>query len=307
MKRLVAILTLLMVVAPAVEANHLETLIGPSEPARRFPKAFMKLLPHDRQQKIAERPKWDDPRIGGWGRGKNPRCPRDHERRRPVVFVHGNGQDAWFWREKPSGNGTIVNVRRRFLKRGYCARELWAISYTGAEGYTTYNDINTKELYLFIQAVRRFTRAKKVDLVAHSLGVTVVRKAAFRYPELYDQTGAFVAIAGANHGTSSCRGAGEAEASHVCEEVHPGSQWLERLNSIGETPAGPRYLTIYEGTGTTDNFYLGEDGQSPRLEGACNFEMPYTAHNTLARGREAVGIYLPYLRDRKEPDCTTGG
>ena len=295
---------LVLALAGPVSANHLESKIGPAEPDRAFQKAFLKLLPNDKQQKIAEMPKWDNPRIGGWGWGERTRCRRDHKRRRPVIFVHGNGQDAWFWRERPSGDGTIVNVRRKFLKGGYCTRELWAISYTGREGYTTYNDINTKELYLFIQAVRSFTDAREVDIVAHSLGVTVVRKAAFRYRELYNQIASFVPIAGANHGTSSCRGAGEAEASHVCEEVHPGSAWLDELNSIGETPRGPRYLSIFEGTGTTDNFYLGEDGQSPRLKGACNYEMPYTPHNTLARGAEAVRVYLRYLRDGTKPKCT---
>lgn len=286
-------------------ADHLESIIGPNEPAREFPKQFMRTLPVDKQQEIAAMPAWQDPHVGGWGGGEAEGCsPGRKIERTPVVFVHGNTEDAWFWHEDTDGDGaTVVDVRKAFLAAGYCPIELWAISYTGAPGYTTYNDINTEEVYDFIQAVRKYTHSDQVDVVAHSLGVTVVRKAAFEHRELYSQMASFVAIAGANDGTTSCRGAGEAHVSHVCEEVYPGSPWLDELNSIGEAPAGPRYLTIYEGTGTTDQFYLGPDAKSPQLEGACNVELPFTAHYTLARGQAAVDIYLPFLRDGKQPEC----
>lgn len=284
-------------------ANHFERIIGPEEPTRNFPDAFMALLPDDRQQEIAERPKWSDPRIGGWGGVWGPACKPGKVRQRPVIFVHGNSEDASFWNAPPSGT-TIVNVRDAFVQAGYCEDEIWAISYTGRKGYFTYNDINTAELEAFVSAVLDYTKAREVDIVAHSLGVTVVRKAAFNSPSFYRRMASFVAIAGANHGTTTCRGAGEAKVSHVCEEVHPGSEWLQTLNAAGETPPGPRYLTIYDGSGVADQFYLGPDAESPRLKGACNFAMPGTAHNTLARGETAVKTYLAFLRDGKEPTCT---
>lgn len=284
-------------------ADHFERIIGPEEPKRDFPAAFLALLPDDRQQEIAAYPQWNDPRIGGWGGMWGPGCKRGRVRQRPVIFVHGNSEDAWFWNAAPSGS-TIVNVRDAFVNAGYCEDELWAISYTGRKGYFTYNDINTHELEAFVDAVLQYTKAREVDVVAHSLGVTVVRKAAFVSPGLSDQMAHFVAIAGANHGTTTCRGAGEAKVSHVCEEVHPGSAWLDELNSRGETPSGPRYLTIYDGSGFADQFYIGPDADSPRLQGACNFAMPGTAHNTLARGEAAVKIYLAFIRESALPDCT---
>ncbi|MDQ3963723.1 MAG: lipase family protein [Actinomycetota bacterium] len=305
---LIGVVAVGVLAAPqAAWGTHIEKLIGPSEPARDFPTDFMSLLPNDLQEEIADRPKWTDRRVGGWGGTGEPSCPPGRIRNRPVIFVHGNTEDASFWRAAPSGDGTIVNVRQSFIDGGYCAGELWAISYTGGRGYFTYNDINAEELYLFIQAVLDYTRWREVDIVAHSLGVTVLRKAALLFPELYDQMASFVAIAGANHGTTSCRGAGEAHVSHVCEETHPDSpllanEWLHDLNAFGETPDGPRYLTIYDGSGLADHFYLGPDASSPRLEGACNFEMPFTAHNTLARGAAAVKVYLDFIGG-DSPDC----
>jgi hypothetical protein len=84
--------------------------------------------------------------------------------------------------------------------------------------------------------------------------------------------------------------------------VAPGSAWLAELNAgpsgRGETPAGPRYLVTFDGTGLADNFYLGPDGNSPALQGsrACNHPMPLTPHNSLAYGGPAVAFYLQFLR-----------
>jgi len=122
----------------------------------------------------------------------------------PVILVHGTLVDAEYWRKSEVGEA-IVNVRQRFLDDGYAPCELWAISYDGAPGYATYNDINTEEVYQFISRVRSYLGASRVDVLAHSLGVTVFRKAAFAHPDLYARTRDLILIAGANHGTTTCR------------------------------------------------------------------------------------------------------
>lgn len=300
--RVLAVLVLLMsaivLSAPPAGADHWEKYIGPEEPRRDFPRAFVPLLPKDRQARSMANP-WDDPRVGGWG---SDRCPTDHEARTPVVFVHGNGGHAGHWTIEGS-EPTWVNVRDRFLASGYCRRELWAISYDGAGSYSTYDDVNASEVYRFIQKVRAYLGVAKVDVVAHSLGVTVVRKAGFLHGDLYRHIRRFVAIAGANHGTTTCRGSQGTGALHVCDEIGPGSPWLQELNGIGETPAGPAYLTLYDGSGLADEFFLGPDARSPRLKGACNHEMLGVDHLSLAWGRSAVGIYLSFVRDGEFPTC----
>ena len=292
-----------VVAEPAARADHLETFVQPSEPSRRFPAGFLDLLPADSQSTNAVS-SWKDPRIGGWGGGSEPCAAAGAVARTPVVFVHGNTMDASFWQAADSGDGTIVDVRRSFLDAGYCPDELWAVSYTGSTGYTTYNDVNVGDLAGFVAAVRQWTGAPQVDVVAHSLGVTVVRKTALVDPAFLASMRSFVAIAGANEGTTSCRGSGTLHVSHVCEETEPGSAWLRDLNAGGQTPGEVRYLTIYDGSGVVDTFYVGPDAHSPRLDGACNHQLPGVAHNTLARGAGPVTTYLAFLRDGTLPACS---
>ena len=294
---LVSAAALLMSLPVAAAADHWEKYIGPSEPSRDFPKDFLPLLPKDRQAAAMANP-WADPHVGGWGSDK---CPAGHKPRTPVVFVHGNGGFAGHWEmDHPP---TWVSARRVFLESGYCPRELWAVSYDGAGSYSTYNAVNAGEVYRFIEAVRRYLKVPKVDVVSHSLGVTVVRKAGFDHRDLYRHIRRFVAIAGATEGTTTCRGTAEQGILHVCDEVAPGSAWLEDLNSIGHTPPGPDYLALYDGTGVMDDFYLGPDALSPQMKGACNHALPFTDHFTLGWGPEAVEIYLDFVRAGKLPSC----
>ena len=48
----------------------------------------------------------------------------------------------------------------------------------------------------FIEAVQAYTGSQDVDIVAHSLGVTIVRKLMADYPQIARHVRAFVAIAG---------------------------------------------------------------------------------------------------------------
>lgn len=300
---LLAAVLALPLAAAADPPAPIEDHVGPAEPRRDFPADFLPLLPHDAQQERASQTKWDDPRVGGWGGhlAGGPSCKGT--RVVPLVLVHGTTHDAENWRQPEGSTGQVVNVRQHLLDAGWHPCRLWAVSYTGASGYFTYNDINVEEVWSFLRAVQGYLGASGVDVVAHSLGVTVVRKAGLRHPELYRSMRSFVAIAGPNHGTTTCRGVGQAHGSYVCEEIEPGSAWLAALNrgprGLGETPPGPRYMALYEGTGTTDTFYLGpEDAKSPRLEGrgVCNTEMPNVAHNTLAFGAEPVARWMRFLQ-----------
>jgi hypothetical protein len=220
-------------------------------------------------------------------------------------LVHGTSEEAdTAWRNSlDNDQGTTVSVRRKFLEAGWCAKELWAPSYTGGRGYLTYNDANAEEVYDFIQNVLAYTGASKVDVVGHSLGVTVVRKAIRNHFEEDPQISwlrNFVAVAGPNHGSTVCRGL--QDFSNPCFETDPDSPWLDDLNSIGETPTGHGYLVLYDSV--ADQFFLGPDARSPRLDGACNLDLPGTMHLALARGPTTVPIYRQFLLDGTLPACT---
>jgi pimeloyl-ACP methyl ester carboxylesterase len=288
----------------AANADHLEHQICPAEPTREFPAGFV--APVDRQAVVCSETAnpWIDTRVGGWGGGD---CPADHVSRIPVVFVHGNGVDGYYFNSSyDSTDGSHVNVRQRFLDAGYCARELWAITYSGeatpargqAASYNTYADINADEVLAFLKAVRDFTGAPQVDVVAHSLGVTVARKAMFLHradtDNPYELVRRFIAIAGANHGTTTCRGEEDAAALHVCEEAHPGSPWLAELNAAGESPGPTKWLTVCDCTGVADQFYMLMDAESPLLDGAEVLRLPLVGHLALASSEGAIAAYMPF-------------
>jgi pimeloyl-ACP methyl ester carboxylesterase len=252
---------------------------------------------------------WGYP-IGGWG-GSTKGLPLRHD---PVIFVHGNTRDAGDWDEPGR------SVKQRFLEAGYLKQELWAPSYNGkstkenppALQCRTDNTSNIPDLAAFVYAVLDYTGASKVDLVAHSVGVTLVRGMLKATPDLSYVIRKFVAIAGPNHGTSVCRRfwlfwfIGWQEFVG-CDEIAPGSSWLKDLNhsylSYGnrEIPDSVAALTIYDGTGT-DVFYhrwlFGwpvMDQDRPALKGAKNVTMPGLTHHELRTSPGAVAIYLDYL------------
>jgi pimeloyl-ACP methyl ester carboxylesterase len=257
--------------------------------------------------------------LGGWG-GVKAGGSRKHT---PVVFVHGNQADAENW----------FLVKDYFTANaGYTDQEMYALSYNGIEnGYaglpsccppapesTAYwqntsptpyyefccaggngasDDPNVPDLYAFIQAVRQYTGSQKIDIVAHSLGVTITRKLLLVHPELRADVVAAVLIAGANHGTSVCRGI---EASYYgCEEIAPGTAWLKLLNAAGEAPGPTKWMSVYNGTDSTDPFFVSsgafDDTKSPQLEGAVNLTFPMTYHNDLRVRPDIVKQYLAFL------------
>ena len=247
-------------------------------------------------------------RLGGWG-GAAKGYPLRHN---PVIFVHGNTRDAWDWDEPGR------SVKQHFLDAGYSMQELWALSYNGTTTKDlptrlrcrTANQPNVADLTAFVRAVLAYTDAPKVDLVAHSLGVTIARSMLAEHPELSQVVEDFVAIAGPNHGTTVCRRSWLVwligwQEFIGCDELAPGSKWLRTINgSHGEREApGPtRYMTIYDGTGV-DSFYMPwlfflpvGDQDSPALKGAENRRLPGLTHDELRTHENAISLYLNFVQ-----------
>jgi len=234
---------------------------------------------------------WGYP-VGGWG-GIRRGAPLN---RTPVIFVHGNGEDASFW-DLDNESTLAVNVRERFRADGYTDQEMWALSYNGARcgnnTCQTSNEVNVADMVAFIETVLDYTGAQEVDIVAHSLGVTLVRRALQVRPDLQARVEDAVFASGANHGTTACRGS---ETIIGCHEIYPGSPWLAALNDGDETPGATRYMTVCDCTGAVDHFFLGPDARSPQLDGAENLEVPGSAHFVTARGPDVYGRYLSFVK-----------
>jgi pimeloyl-ACP methyl ester carboxylesterase len=265
---------------------------------------------------------WGYP-LGGFG------GIRRHARLRhvPVIFVHGNQADAQNW----------FTVRDQFKADGYTDQELYAVSYNGlglagaglptrtppdaeslaywqanpsslySGGHGAADDVNVPDLYAFTLAVMSYTGSRYVDFVAHSLGVTIVRKMLFDHRWLYSRVPAAVLIAGANHGTSLCRGL--AQTYYGCDEIAPGTAWLAQLNSIGESPRPTCWMSIYNGL-EGDPFFIGPDEQSPHLAGAFNLQFPGYYHNDLRVDAGIVADYEMFIQgfgQRPQARCPVHG
>ena len=258
--------------------------------------------------------------LGGFG-GISKGYPLTHT---PIVFVHGNQVDAENW---------FLVADQLKQQAGYTDQELWAVSYNGLEnayagmptccspapestaywqstsppgyalccngGHGGSDDPNVPDVYAFIKAVQAYTGSQQVDLVAHSLGGTIVRKLLNDHPDLRADVPAVVLIATANHGTTVCRGL--STSYYGCDEIAPGTQWLADLNSGGEAIGPTHWMSIYNGADNADPFFQAapgvfDDTQSPHLAGAdYNVSCPKTYHNDLRVRPDIVSMYTGFL------------
>ncbi len=151
----------------------------------------------------------------------------------PVIFIHGNSDSAL---------GTIppltgwTNSITYFKSQGYTSAELYATTWGPANpalaSLQYHSKDNMTRLRAFIQAVKAYTGATKVDIVCHSMGVTLARKA-IKGGSAYDSAAGgnynlgasltssvdtFVGIAGGNRGLTDCYLSGP--TTPTCSDVN---------------------------------------------------------------------------------------
>lgn len=137
----------------------------------------------------------------------------------PVIFIHGNSDSALGQNSLSTGWNASINY---FISQGYKKSELYATTWGDANvllsGNQYHSKPNLQKIRAFIQAVKAYTGATKVDIVTHSMGVTLARKAILggaandlanggNYnlgTPLTSSVDTFVGIAGANRGLVSC-------------------------------------------------------------------------------------------------------
>ncbi len=170
-----------------------------------------------------------DAGFGGFGGGD---CIAS---RTPIVFIHGNSDDASVW-SKPASNGA-PSVLATFAAAGYRPCELFGVTWLSASEQAAplmnFHDTARAEIVrTFLNEVRAYTQHAQVDVVAHSMGVTVALHAL----EGANQPAGlrrFVAIAGGLQGLSACLSIGPANPlSPTC-----GAQSLLDSNTFGFYPS----------------------------------------------------------------------
>jgi pimeloyl-ACP methyl ester carboxylesterase len=182
----------------------------------------------------------------------------------PIIFLHGNNDTPFPTACNPFGN--MHDMAQFFLDNGYAAGELWGLGYQGDQcdlvndqtlrsGVAHSTAAAVPPLRAFVKAVMEFTGARQVDIVGHSLGVTVAREWMLQ-DDAYRVVRSLVAIDGPNHGIINCSpsplnywqqpaNGGFVPRSAVCEEYGSDqTPLLATLNGAGETPGPTRYLVI---------------------------------------------------------------
>ena len=171
--------------------------------------------------------------------------------RTPVIFVHGNNDTPFPTACNPFF-GRMQAFAQHFADSGYATSELWGIGYQGDQcdlpgdqtrrsSIAHTNAANVPDLRRFVKAVLAYTGAKEVDIVAHSLGVTLTREWV-RQDDADRLVRRFVAIDGPNGGIINCSpnplnyyqapaSGGFTPGSEVCVELgSPNTEFLKRLN-----------------------------------------------------------------------------
>lgn len=182
----------------------------------------------------------------------------------PVIFLHGNNDSPFPTACNPFGY--IHNMAQYLLQAGYRPAELWGLGYQGDQcdlgaeitrksGVSHSTAAAVSLIRAFVRAVQASTGAPRVDIVAHSLGVTAAREWMMQ-DHAYTRVRSLVAIDGPNHGIISCSpdpanfyqanaSGGFVPNSAICEEYGSDhTQLLATLNAAGETPGPTRYLVI---------------------------------------------------------------
>jgi lipase (class 2) len=158
----------------------------------------------------------DDAPGGSYGGRQN---DSDAVVNQPVIFIHGNSDSAVGTGSPFTGWTASINF---FLSQGYKTSELYATTWGPADPALSIYQYHSKEyltkIRAFIQAVKAYTGAAKVDVIAHSMGVTLARKAILGGaasdlmdggdydlgPPLTGVIDTFVGIAGSNRGLVNC-------------------------------------------------------------------------------------------------------
>lgn len=177
----------------------------------------------------------------------------------PVIFIHGNGDNAISFDMPPgnvSGYGTPPNsVYDELRAQGYNDCEIFGVTYLtsseqGSPQYNYHYSSKYSIIKTFIDKVKAYTGKSQVDIVGHSMGVSMAL-ASLHYYGNWSSVRKFINIAGGLRGLYSCYYTGYANAyAPTC-----GSQNVYNSYTFGFFPEGWYYgvwiTNNWTGTGTT--------------------------------------------------------
>jgi pimeloyl-ACP methyl ester carboxylesterase len=217
-------------------------------------------------------------------------------KRTPVIFLHGNNDTPFGTACNPVAR--IQGLAQYLADNGYATSELWGLGYQGDQcdlagdptlrsGIAHTNAANVPDLRRFVHAVLAYTGAKQVDIVGHSLGVTLTREW-MRQDEAGPLVRRFVAIDGPNHGIINCSPnpanvyqlpafGGFTPKSEVCVELgSPNTRFLKLLNGRNgrDEAEGPTQVLVIRNADTSFVYFPLQDGVFPPAPAEDSFGQP---------------------------------
>jgi triacylglycerol lipase len=176
----------------------------------------------------------------------------------PILFVHGYTSNASAW----------DNMKSRFIADGWESNRLFAYTFSSTQSNATVAQAVAQR----VNEIRAATGAAKVDIITHSMGGLSSRY----YLKNLGGTAyvdEWVSLGGPNHGTTWAYGC---FFFSPCNQMIPGSSFLNQLNSGDETPGAVRY-----GTWWSPCDELINPDTSTILSGATNTQTACMSHSAL--------------------------
>ena len=244
--------------------------------------------------------------------------------RTPVIFLHGNNDTPFPTACNPL-YGHIQRLAQYLADNGYSPSELWGLGYQGERcdvnadqtqrsriAHT--NQANVPDLRRFVREVLKYTGARQVDIVGHSLGVTLAREW-IRQDAALPLVRRLVAIDGPNHGIINCspdpanyfqlpsQGA-FTPSSEVCQELgSPDTPFLRLLNGPGGSAEtlGPTKVLVIRNGDASFVYMPVQDGLIPPVPAIDSYGKPtdFSRSPALKGARDLVltgqGAFDPIL------------
>jgi pimeloyl-ACP methyl ester carboxylesterase len=231
--------------------------------------------------------------------------------RTPVILLHGNNDTPFPTLCNPFGD--VHALADHLLANGYRASEVWALGYQGDQcdlladqtrrsAFAHSTVANVPDLRAFVRAVLRYTGAKRVDIVGHSLGGTLAREW-MRQDHAHHLVEHLVAIDSPNHGIVNCSpsplnyfqlpaSGGFTPNSAVCLEYGAeDTPFLTELNRK-EAHAPTRYLAI-RNADTSFVYFSAADGIFPPVPAQDRTGAPHDfSRSAVLHGKRAVNVDL---------------
>ncbi len=186
----------------------------------------------------------------------------------PILFVHGYTGNASAW------NTTIA----RFQADGWEANRLFAYTFSSTQSNATVAQAVAQR----VNEIKAATGAAKVDIITHSMGGLSSR---YYIKNLGGAANVddWVSLAGPNHGTTWAYGC---FFFSPCNQMIPGSSFLNQLNSGDETPGAVNYGTFWSSCDELIN-----PDTSTILSGATNTNVGCLSHSGV---KDSAAVYAQF-------------